>query len=84
MTKSYHIMNWVYTYSVSYSKEFELFVIIFGVLVEVLLFFHQEPQLEKESGAEGEEDIRDSQEPLWTIPYIEDNRQLHTTSYISN
>ena len=32
-----------------------------------LLFFHQAPQVEKESGAEGEEDIGDSQEPLWTI-----------------
>ena len=33
-----------------------------------LLFFHQALQVEKESGAEGEEDIGDSQEPLWTIP----------------
>ena len=31
------------------------------------LFFHQEPQVEKESGAEGEEEIGDSQEPVWTI-----------------
>ena len=29
-----------------------------------LLFFHQAPQVEKESGAEGEEDIGDSQETL--------------------
>ena len=29
-----------------------------------LIFFHQAPQLEKESGAE---DIGDTQEPLWTI-----------------
>ena len=32
-----------------------------------LLFFHQVPQVEKESGAEGEKDIGDSQEPLWTM-----------------
>ena len=31
-------------------------------------FFHQVPQVEKESGAEGEEDIGYSQELLWTIP----------------
>ena len=35
-----------------------------------LLFFHQAPQVEKESGAEGEEEIGDSQEPLRIIPYI--------------
>ena len=29
-----------------------------------LLFFHQAPQVEKESGGEGEEEIGDSQEPL--------------------
>ena len=32
-----------------------------------LLFFHQAPQFEKESGAEGEEEIGDSQEPLRII-----------------
>ena len=31
-------------------------------------YFHQAPQVEKESGAEGKEDIGDSQEPLMTIP----------------
>ena len=36
--------------------------------MEVLLFFHQASQVEKESGAEGEEDVGDFQEPLWTIP----------------
>ena len=33
-----------------------------------LLFFHQEPQVKKENGAEREEDIEDSQGSLWTIP----------------
>ena len=33
-----------------------------------LLYFHQAPRVEKESGAEGEEDIGDYQEPLLTIP----------------
>ena len=40
----------------------------FWCINESLLFFYQAPQVEKESGAEGEEDIGDSQEPLWTIP----------------
>ena len=38
-----------------------------------LLFLHQAPQVEKESGAEGEEEIEDSQEPLWTTLLIEIN-----------
>ena len=41
-------------------KSFELFVIIFGVCFGSLLFFHQAPQVEKESGAEGEDDIGNS------------------------
>ena len=32
-----------------------------------LLFFHQAPQVEKDSGAEGEEEIGDFQEPLRII-----------------
>ena len=38
--------------------------------------FHQAPQVEKESGAEGEEDNGDSQEPLGTIPKLNNNSQL--------
>ena len=56
MTKSYHINELALSLTV-YSKEFELFVIILGVQVEVFLSFHQAPQVETESGAEGEEDI---------------------------
>jgi len=35
--------------------------------VAVCYSSHQAPQVEKESGAEGEEEIRDSQEPLRII-----------------
>ena len=41
-------------------KNFESFV----VCSCSLLFFHQAPQVEKGSGAAGEEEIGDSQEPL--------------------
>ena len=41
---------------------------IWCVVSRSLLFLHLAPQVEKESGAEGEEDIGGSQEPLWTIP----------------
>ena len=41
--------------------------------MEVLLFFHQAPHIEKESGAEGKENVGDSQATL--------DSQLHTTSY---
>ena len=44
---------------------FELFVIIF-LYSGTILFFHQSPQVEKESGAEGEEEIGDSQELLYS------------------
>ena len=50
-------------------KNFESFVIIFGVYGS-LLVFHQAPEVEKESGAEGEEEIGDSQEPVRIILYI--------------
>ena len=44
-------------------ENFESFVITL-VYSGSLLFFHQAPQVEKESGgAEGEKEIRDSQEP---------------------
>ena len=33
-------------------------------------FFHQAQHVENESGAKGEEDNGDSQEPLWTIPIL--------------
>ena len=42
-----------------------------NIISPFCLFFLQAPQVEKESGAEREEDIGDSQEPLWTIPQIE-------------
>ena len=32
-----------------------------------MLFFYQAPQVEKESGGEGEEEIEDTQEPLRII-----------------
>ena len=44
-------------------KNFELFVKI----VAVYHVIHQALEVEKENGAEGEEDIGDSLEPLWTI-----------------
>ena len=47
-------------------KDFELFVVI----VAVYYVFHQAPQVEKESGAKGE-DIGHYQEPLWTMLHIE-------------
>ena len=49
--------------------------------MEVLLIFHQALQVEKESGARGEEDIGDSQEPLGRFHKLNDNSQLHTSSY---
>ena len=51
---------------IAYTERFEMFV-IFLVYSGSFLFFHQAPQVEKESGAEGEEDIGDSQEQFWTI-----------------
>ena len=47
-------------------KNFESFVIIL-VNSGSLLFFHHTLRVEKESKAEGEEDIGDSQEPLRII-----------------
>ena len=50
-------------------KNLESFVIIL-VYIGSLLFFHQAPQVEKESGVEGEEEIGYPQEPLRKILYI--------------
>ena len=47
-----------------------------------LLFFHQAPQVEKESGAEGEEEIGDSQEPLRKI-LINLSKNVCTISFLS-
>ena len=49
-------------------KNFEFFVMIFGVKVAVYMLhvFHQAPQVVKESRVEQEKDIGDSQELLWT------------------
>ena len=41
--------------------------VIFLVYSGSFQFFHQALQVEKERGAEGEEDIGDSQEPFRTI-----------------
>ena len=68
MTKSYHINELAISLTVIATVKSLNCFIIFGVQVEVFLFFHQVPQVETESGAEGEEDIGDSQEPLWTTP----------------
>ena len=46
MTKSYHIN--------------EVALLYFWCVSRSLLFFHQAPQVEKEGGAKGEEDIGDS------------------------
>ena len=49
--------------------------------MEVLLFFHLAPQVEKESGAEGEEDIGEHFGHFHKLN--NDNSQLHTTSGLS-
>ena len=58
-------MNWLYL--LFCYKEVVILYIFLVHSGSFLFFFHQEPQIEKESGAEGEEDIGDSQEPFWTI-----------------
>jgi len=40
---------------------------IIMLTIAMNLFFHQAPQVEEESGAEGEEENGDSQEPLKII-----------------
>ena len=68
MTKSYHINELAISLIfVSYSLNC---CYNFWCVSGSLLFFHQAPQVEKESGPEREEDIGDSQEPLWTIPLM--------------
>ena len=48
-------------------KNFEIICYNFFLYSGSLLFFHQAPQVEKESGAEGEEEIGDSRESLRII-----------------
>ena len=67
MTKSYHI-NELAISLILLATVKSLNCYNFWCVSGCLLFFHQAPQVEKESGAKGEEDIEDSQEPLWTIP----------------
>ena len=68
MTKSYHInelaVSLILLATVKSLKCCYNFLCVSGSL----LFFHQALHVEKESGAEGEEDIGDSKEPLWTVP----------------
>ena len=64
MTKSYHI-NELAISLILLATVKSLNCYNFWCVSGSLLFFHQAPQVEKESEAE---DIGDSQEPLWTIP----------------
>ena len=50
---------------VNYSKEFK--IIQFLLYSGSFVFFHQAPQVEKESGPEEEEEIGDSQEPIYQL-----------------
>ena len=68
MTKSYHINELAISLILFATAKSLNCCYNFWCVSGSLLFFHQAPQVEKESGAEGEEDIGDSQEPLWTIP----------------
>ena len=67
MTKSYHINELAISCILLASVKRLNCCYNFWCVSGGLLFFYQAPQVEKESGAEGEEDIGDSQEPLWTI-----------------
>ena len=68
MTKSYHINELARSLILLAKVKSLNCCYVFFVCKWKLLFFHQAPQVEKESGAEGDEDSGDSQEPLWTIP----------------
>ena len=68
MTKSYHINELAISLILLATvKSLNCCYNIWWVSESLLLGNHSS-QAEKESGAEGEEDIRDSQEPLRTIP----------------
>ena len=70
MTKSYHINEFAISLILLATVKSLNCCYNFWCVSGSLLFFHQAPQVEKESGAEGGEDTGDSQEPLRTIPYI--------------
>ena len=62
MTKSYHINELALSHTlIATVKSLN---VCYNFWCVSGLIFHQAPQVEKESGAEGEEDIGDSQEPL--------------------
>ena len=65
MTKSYHINELAISLILLVTVRSLNCCYNFWCVSGTLLFFHQAPQVEKESGAEN---IGDSQEPLWTIP----------------
>ena len=68
MTKSYPMNELAISLILLAKVKISIVCYDFWCVSGSLLYFHQAPQVEKECGAEGEEDIRDSQEPLLTIP----------------
>ena len=68
MTKSYPINELAISHILLASVKISIVCYNFWCVSGSLLYFHQAPQVEKESKAEGEEGIGDSQEPLLTIP----------------
>ena len=68
MTKSYPINELAISLILLATVKISIVCYNFLCVSGSLLYFDQAPQVEKESGAEEEEDIGDSQEPLLTIP----------------